>query len=171
MKNQECYENYPFWIVISANLVFVFIYVIGALVIYQIGIIWFVLYLLYVLLLEVKILRASCIHCYYYGKCCAFGKGKLSRLLFKKGDSNTFRRKQVTWKDVVPDLMVTIIPIIVGVVLLILDFKWLLLLGVILLLLLSSIGNGVIRGSLACSDCKQLELGCPAQQLFSKTKS
>ena len=74
-------------------------------------------------------------------------------------------------RDLVPDLMVTIIPIIVGVVLLILDFKWLLLLGVILLLSLSSIGNGVIRGSLACSDCKQLELGCPAQQLFSKTKS
>jgi len=117
MESKECYEDYPFWIVISANLVAVSVYTIGALVIYQVGVIWLVLYLLYVLFLEVKLLRASCIHCYYYGRCCAFGKGKLSSLLFKKGDSNKFSQKQVTWKDMIPDLMVSIIPIIVGIVL------------------------------------------------------
>ena len=170
MKSNECYENYPVWIVTSANLVSVSIYTIGALVIYQVGVIWLVLYLLYVLFLEAKLLRTSCVHCYYYGKCCAFGKGKLSSLLFNKGESDKFSQKQVTWKDMVPDMMVSLIPIIVGVLLLILDFDWLLLSGVIVLILLTSIGNSLIRGSLACRYCKQLELGCPAQQLFNKTK-
>jgi hypothetical protein len=27
-----------------------------------------------------------------------------------------------------------------------------------------------VRGQLACKYCKQRELGCPAEQLFSKTK-
>ncbi|MFC1952143.1 hypothetical protein ACFLV8_00710 [Chloroflexota bacterium] len=170
MKSNECYESYPVWVIIIANLVSVCVYTIGALIIYQIGTIWFVLYLLYILLLEVKLLRTGCINCYYYGKYCAFGKGKLSRLLFKKGNPDIFSQKQIAWKDTVPDILVSVIPVTIGVVLLILNFNWLLLLGVIILLLLTSIGNGVTRGSLACKHCKQLELGCPAQQLFNKNK-
>ena len=170
MRSSECYESYPVWVVIIANLVSMCVYTIGALITYQIGIIWFILYLLYILLLEVKLLRTGCTNCYYYGKCCAFGKGKLSRLLFKKGNPEIFSQKQITWKDMVPDILVSVIPIIIGVVLLIVDFHWLLFSGVILLLLLTSVGNGVIRGSLACKHCKQFELGCPAQQLFNKNK-
>jgi len=170
MKNNTCYKNYPLSIVIAANLFSLSIYAIGALIISQIGIIRLILYLVYILLLEIKLLKTACTTCYYYGKLCAFGKGKLSSLLFKKGNPNLFTQRKITWKDIVPDLMVSIIPIIVGIVLLIIDFNWWLLAGVIVLLLLTSIGNGLIRGSLACKHCRQLELGCPAQQLFSKNK-
>jgi len=170
MKSNTCYKNYPLSIVIAANLFSLSIYAIGALIISQIGIIRLILYLVYILLLEIKLLKTACTTCYYYGKLCAFGKGKLSSLLFKKGNPNLFTQRKITWKDIVPDLMVSIIPIIVGIVLLIIDFNWWLLAGVIVLLLLTSIGNGLIRGSLACKHCRQLELGCPAQQLFSKNK-
>ena len=57
---------------------------------------------------------------------------------------------------------------LVGIVLLIRDFSWLVLAMVILLLFLATLGNGVIRGSLACKYCKQREIGCPAEQLFAK---
>ena len=170
MKSNTCYENYPFPIVFASNLVSISIYTIGALVIYQIGIVWLVLYLIYILFLELKLLKTACTACYYYGKLCAFGKGKLSSLFFKKGDPNLFIKRKITWKDIIPDFMVSVIPIIAGIVLLIIDFNWWLLAGVIVLILLTSVGNGIIRGSLACRHCKQLELGCPAQQLFNKTK-
>jgi hypothetical protein len=41
---------------------------------------------------------------------------------------------------------------------------------VIMLVLLSTIGNSFVRGSLACRYCKQRDLGCPAEQLFNKNK-
>jgi len=41
-----------------------------------------------------------------------------------------------------------------------------------ILLVLSFGGNAFIRGSFACNYCKQKEIGCPAEKLFSKkTKS
>jgi hypothetical protein len=66
--------------------------------------------------------------------------------------------------------MVSLIPILVGIVLLIIHFNLLILLAVLLLVLLSSIGNSFVRGSLACKYCKQKELGCPADKLFNKKK-
>jgi hypothetical protein len=64
--------------------------------------------------------------------------------------------------------MVSIFPAIGGIVLLVRDFSWLILLLLITLLALSSGGNAVIRGSFACRHCKQREIGCPAERLFSK---
>jgi hypothetical protein len=60
---------------------------------------------------------------------------------------------------------------VLGIVLLIRTFNLLLLVLVILLFLLAFIGNGLIRSSLACKYCKQKEIGCPAEQLFSKKKA
>lgn len=171
MKKTSCYENYPFWMIILSNLVSVAIYAIGAYIIYTIHLVWLILYVLFIIWLEVQLLRKSCVNCYYYGKACAFGKGKLASLFFKKGEPKTMSQKQSTWKDILPDILVSAIPIIAGVVLLIIDFNWVILVMVLLLLLLTSIGNGIIRGSLACRFCAQREIGCPAEQLFKRNKS
>ncbi|MFC1917662.1 hypothetical protein ACFLXH_03315 [Chloroflexota bacterium] len=171
MKEIKCYENYPLWIVLLSNIVSFTIYATGAFVIYRIGWIWLILYVLYIAWLEIRLLRRSCVNCYYYGKVCAFGKGKVSRLFFKKGDTNRFKKDKITWKDIVPDFMVSLIPIVAGVILLVIDFNWLLLSMVLLLLLLSSTGNGLIRGLLACQYCRQREIGCPAEQLFNRNKA
>jgi hypothetical protein len=66
--------------------------------------------------------------------------------------------------------MVSIIPMIAGVALAIMDFEWLLVSLVVVLFLLAFPGNGYIRGSLACRHCKQRSIGCPAEQLFSNPK-
>jgi hypothetical protein len=50
----------------------------------------------------------------------------------------------------------------------IIEFDWLILAAVILLMLLSTAGNGFIRGNLTCRYCGQKELGCPAYKLFNK---
>ncbi len=171
MKEFECFENYPYWIIIISNLLQLSIYTIGIIIIKPLGIIWLLIYLAYIVFLEVRLLRKSCINCYYYGKRCAFGKGKLCSLFFKKGDIKKFAwSDNITWKDLIPDMLVAIIPVIIGIVRLIMDFNWLLLLFVILLFLLVSKGNELVRGSLACKYCKQREINCPAEKMFNKEK-
>lgn len=169
MEKIECYENYPYWIIIVSNLLQLAIYTIGIIIIKPLGIIWLLIYLAYLVFLEIRLLRKSCVDCYYYGKRCAFGKGKLSSFFFKKGNKEGFTGN-LTWKDLLPDMLVAIIPIIIGIVRLIMDFNWILLSLIILLFLLVSTGNGLVRGSLACKYCKQREINCPAERLFNKEK-
>jgi len=76
----------------------------------------------------------------------------------------------ITWKDLLPDMLVAIIPLIIGIVMLIINFNWILLFIVILLFLLVSKGNELVRGSLACKYCKQREIDCPADKMFNKEK-
>ncbi len=169
MKETECFEDYPYWIIIISNLLQLTIYTIGIIIIKPLGIIWVLFYLTYIAFFEIRLLRKSCVNCYYYGKRCAFGKGKLCSLFFKKGNPENFAGN-FTWKDLLPDMLVAIIPLIIGIVMLIINFNWLLLSLIILLFLLVSTGNGFVRGSLACKYCKQRELGCPAEKLFNKEK-
>ncbi|MBN2121972.1 hypothetical protein JW721_02855 [Candidatus Micrarchaeota archaeon] len=166
----ECFEQYPAWIILASNLVSLGIYAIGAYILYQIGTAWMALYLLCALILEIRLLKKSCTNCYYYGKPCAFGKGRLASLLFKKGKPEKFSNAPASWAEILPDLMVSLIPLLAGIALLIAKFDFLLLLLVLLLFALSSAGNGFIRGSLACRHCRQRELGCPAEKLFNKKK-
>jgi len=170
MEQPKTYEKFPCWIMLISNFVSIAIYLIGAFIISKIGLIWLGLYLLYILGLEIRLMGRSCVNCYYYGKHCAFGKGKLSSLFFKKGNPNNFIKDKITWKDILPDFLVSIIPLIVGIILLMLNFDWLLLILIVLLAILTSAGNGFVRSSLACKYCKQGEIGCPAEQLFNKKK-
>lgn len=169
MEEIEGYENYPFWLVLSGNLLALSIYGIGIFIIAQIGLVWVFFYLLFILLIEYRLLKYSCKYCFYYGKYCAFGKGKLCALFFKKGDPEIFINKEITWKSFIPDFLVFLIPLISGIVLLLIKFKWGFLLILGLLFLLGFMGNAIIRGNLACKYCKQREIGCPAVKFFSKT--
>lgn len=166
MEN-HCYENYPLKIVVLSNLLSISIYITGAFIIYQIGWLYSTLYLIYCLILEIKLLKTGCVNCYYYGKTCGFGKGRLSALFFKKGDPSKFTQKELKWKDMLPDMLVFIIPTLAGIFLLLSNFTWLILALILVLLTLSLFGNALIRG-LTCNKCKQRDLGCPAQDLFQK---
>ena len=167
---QHTYENYPRRIVLVSNLNAVAISIIGAIIIFQIGIFWFIIYILYVIYMEFRLLQKSCRNCWYYGKYCAFGKGKLSALIYPKGKPEKFLSKKITRKDLVRDALISVIPIIIGIVLLTNSFNRRILIGIIVIALLMTQGNSCIRWQLACKHCKQGELGCPAKQLFDKTK-
>lgn len=117
---KQTFENYPCWIIVISNLVSVLIYIIGAYIVFQLGIVWLLLYLCYILVLEFRLMKKSCVNCYYYGKFCAFGKGKISSLFFKKGDSKEFCKRKMAWKDLLPDFLVSLIPLVVGIILLVL---------------------------------------------------
>jgi hypothetical protein len=171
MENMGDYERYPAWIVVVCNLVALAIYAIGATILSALTPWLSVPYLLYCLWLEIRVLQKSCVNCAYYGRACGFGKGKLCALLFRRGDPHRFAARQITWVDVLPDFLVSIVPIAGGIILLVRRFDWLILIWMIALLLLSFGGSAVVRGSLVCKHCQQRAIGCPAEKLFGQKKT
>jgi hypothetical protein len=170
MELTKTHENFPVWIVILSNLVSISIYISGFVITLQLGWIAAVLFLVFIVSFEYRLISKHCVNCYYWGKTCGFGKGRLSSFFFKKGDPTKFCDKKMSWKDMIPDLLISLIPLIIGIILMIFKFEFILLLAVIILILLTTIGNGFIRGKLTCRYCRQRELGCPADELFNKDK-
>ena len=106
MEALKPYENFPFSMVLFALLVNVSIYAFGVAILSGFGIIMALLYLLYCLGIEIHVMKMSCVYCYYYGKWCAFGRGKVAPLLFKQGDPERFTSKCISWKELLPDMLV-----------------------------------------------------------------
>ena len=170
METIKRYENYPIWVVLLSNLVSLAIYGLGFVIIFRLDLIFSIFYLIYILILEYRLMRFHCINCFYHGKICGFGKGRLSSWFFKKGDISRFCLKEMTFKDMIPDILISLIPLVIGITLLVVKFDFILLFILLILLILTTIGNGFIRGTLTCKYCKQKELGCPADRLFNKNK-
>lgn len=170
MNGSARYEDYPIWMVVLSNAFSLSIYAIGAYVLWNLSPFVSLLFLAYCAILEVRVLKHSCPGCYYYGRTCCFGKGRLCALLFEKGDPGSFIGKKVSWYDVLPDFLVTIIPIVGGAVLLVIDFSLILVALLLILLVLGFAGSAFIRGTYACRYCRQRDLGCPALSLFEKKR-
>lgn len=167
MTRSQVYENFPAWIVLVCNLVSWSIYAVGAYILAALWI-WLLLpYLLYVLWLEVRLLQNACVDCAYYGKVCAFGKGKLCAQAFKRGDPRRFAEHEVTWAEMLPDFLVSLIPLGGGIALLVTEgWDWVIVGLLVVLLALAFVGMGFARGALACRYCRQREIGCRAYEMF-----
>ncbi len=170
MNEIRTYSSFPLRYVLAANAVSLSIYALGAVIVSGLGPWAVALYLLFCLGVEANVLRKSCVNCFYYGKTCAFGKGRLCALLFKKGDPKRFAAKEITWLSLLPDFMVVLIPVVVGSVLFVVNFSWRRSVLLLLFLLISFAGNAAVRSSFACKYCKQREIGCPAEKLFAQRK-
>jgi hypothetical protein len=168
MEKPTTYERFPVGQVVLCGLFTVAIYALGAYILAGFGAWAPIVYVGYCLWIEFRILQASCANCYYYGKLCGLGRGVVCALLFKKGDPDRFLARQPSWRDVLPDMLVVVLPIVGGIVLLVRDFSWTRLGVMIVLLALYFAGNALTRGAFACKHCKQRELGCPAQELFQR---
>ena len=168
MEITKTHDNFPFWIVILSNSVSILIYISGFIITFSLSWIAAIIYLSFILALEFRLLSKHCVNCYYWSKTCGFGKGRLSSLFFKRGDPLKFCENSFTWKDMIPDLLVFLIPLLTALVLMIIRFNIILLFATIVLIVFTTVGNGFIRGNLTCKYCKQRETGCPAEQLFSK---
>ena len=168
MESAKTYENYPVGTVILSNIISLTIYGLGFVIMHRLGWLISVLYLLYIAAFEFRLIRYHCTNCYYFGRTCGFGKGRLSAIFFKKGDPAKFCSKAMSWKDMIPDLLISLIPLVTGIVLMIMKFNIILLFVLLILIILTTTGNGYIRGKKTCNYCKQRELGCPADKLFNK---
>jgi hypothetical protein len=89
-------------------------------------------------------------------------------VLFKQGDPQLFAADEISWAAMLPDFLVFISPLVGGIILVVMEFTWLLVALLGLFAILAFGGTAVIRRSFACKHCKQREIGCSAEQLFSK---
>ncbi len=166
MENER-FEQFPAWMVAVSVLHALSIYALGLLILWAAGPLVVGAYVVLCLWLEANTLRTGCRDCFYYGKRCAFGRGLVAARIVKRGQPERFAARCITWRALVPDLLVGLVPLLGGIVLSITAFTWWRLLALAVLVFLSSVATGYVRGSLACPHCKQMELGCPAQKLFA----
>jgi len=167
---ERMHQNYPWWIVLVAQGASLVLYLLGAWILAGFGWPVAVLYLGFCAIVEFALLRGSCRHCHYYGRRCAFGRGRLCALLFPPGDPERFRCRQISLRDLLPDLLVPALPVAGGLIRLALGFDWALLAAVAATALVATAGAGTIRERLACPHCRQRELGCPAAQFFARRR-
>jgi hypothetical protein len=170
MEISKTYENFPPWVGVISNLVSITIWSLGILILSGIHWIVAVFYFIFISVLEYRLLSRHCTSCYYWDKTCGIGKGRISSRFFRRSYSSEFCTKNITWTDMIPDMLVSFVPIIAGIVLLIIKFDFIILSAVVLMFILTTAGNALIRRNFACKYCRQRELGCPAEKLFSKTK-
>ena len=171
MKKPKIYDNYPLWIVILANILMLAVYVAGAYIMFALSQITGFLYVAYLVLLELNYFKEGCTCCCYYGKLCAFGKGAVAAMLFKEGDPEKFCERELSFKDFIPQVLVVLIPLIVGTAILISrGFNLLILIAMIYPVFSWFAVNPFLYGKLACLHCKQGSICCPALKFFIKEK-
>lgn len=170
MKNKlKIYDSYPLWIVILANILILAVYVAGAYIMFALSLITGILYVAYLVFFELHYFKEGCSCCFYYGKLCAFGKGIVAAKFFKKGDPKKFCERELGFKDFIPQILVVLIPLIVGIALLISrGLNLPILIAMIYPVFSWFVINPILYGKLACIHCKQGSICCPALNFFIK---
>jgi len=160
-------ENYSRKIICMNLLITFFSCFIGTLVIYSFNSIAGICYGISCILTIIVSLKLRCSYCFYYGKKCGFGFCILSKIFFSQGESKEFNNS----KNVIPVLIfsmcASIIPVIMGIVLLIVNFSVFHLIYFILYIFVAFLPNFFMRNKV-CERCEQGKLGCPAYDKISK---
>lgn len=172
MEQNKYYENYPFSTVCICSGQTILSYILGTWILFLVNE-WlgfgYILLWLFSLLISMKL---RCCYCYYYGRTCSFSLlSKLAGMIFNKGDPQEFKSSKKVMPVAAVSFIVSLLPLVGGVILNIMNFSWLnvLLLGVYILS--AFLVSFPIRGSLSCKHCKQGELGCPAYRRMTRDKN
>jgi hypothetical protein len=100
-----------------------------------------------------------CTNCYYYGRWCPTGWGKLAALLFAQGSIAKFGTSVGVRLAPVTYGLLSLIPLVLGIIALVTDFTVTELVIVVLLLAVSGY-SAVGNRKKSCADCK-MRLICP----------
>jgi hypothetical protein len=168
-KENEKYENYPIKIVCISATLTILSYLFGTVVFYILHPILGILFLCLVISTIIISMKLRCTHCYYLGKYCNFGLGKLAALLFKKGDPSEFKNPKLVITTAIVSFGTMLLPIIAGIIIILMDltvFSLSLFLGYILI---GIAPNFVVRGRF-CEKCVQGQLGCPSYEQMIKRR-
>jgi hypothetical protein len=127
---------------------------------------WFVyplvawIYLAAALIMIFVVLRKLvCTNCYYHGKQCALGWGKVSALFFNPGSIDQFSTCAGIKAAPITYGLLTLIPLVLCIIALVQEVT-VLKVAVLVLLLALAVYSGVINRKVACTNCK-MRLICP----------
>jgi hypothetical protein len=153
-------ESFPLSRVIFANvlmLVWIGLGTIACWFIYPV-VAW--IYLAAAIIMVFVVLRKLvCTNCYYYGKQCALGWGKISALFFSPGNIEEFSTCAGVKAAPITYGLLTLIPLVLCIVALV-QAVTALKVAVLVLLLAVSVYSGAIGRKVACTNCK-MRLICP----------
>jgi hypothetical protein len=90
-KKEAGFEEYPISTIMVENLAFILWIVLGALAASYVSMEIAIAYVAFAAIMLLFVLRKLlCTHCHYYGKWCHIGWGKLTALLFARGNPEEF---------------------------------------------------------------------------------
>ena len=109
--------------------------------------------------------KLLCTHCYYYGKWCGIGWGKLAALFFKPGHMEDFNNGMGQRIAPLTYGILSLVPIILLIISMFQGFSIFKVI-VLLLLILISVYSGTISRKGACTECKMRYScrGCAVKQ-------
>lgn len=147
-------EEYPLPVVLFGNFMMLLWIGLGTLACYFLSPVAAWVYLGVSLVTVFIVLRgAVCTRCYYYGKRCHIGWGKLASLFFKKGKIEELN--DCIGAKAAPAVygLLSLVPLALGTISAIMDFS---VIKIIVLVVLLSIGfySGAISRKSACAECK-----------------
>jgi hypothetical protein len=153
-------EKYPASIVITENLAIILWLLFGTMILFQVSIILGIVYVTAALIMILFVMRKLiCTKCYYYGKRCHVGWGKISGLLFKEGAIEEFTG--CPGQKVAPLLfgLLALLPVVFGIISMVRDFS---VYKIVLfsLLIVVVVYSSVISRKNSCAKCK-MRLVCP----------
>ena len=152
-------EEYPRSSAILGNLVMLLWFTLGTIACWFLSPLLAWIYLGFALVMVYVVLRKLvCVNCYYYGRWCSIGWGKLCALMFESGDIHDFDRSIGQRLAPATYGVLSLVPLILLIVSLVLAFSPSKL--VVLLLFLLVCGYSATAGrKRACADCK-MRLTC-----------
>jgi len=155
---RDCgYENFPLKIVKIRAGIAGAILVTGTIATGTLNVFFGVLYLLYSIIIVLRIAAAVCNKCYYHGKWCDSGLGKLSGLISSRGSVSAFAGK--ARKTTLFLVAMVLFPLLCGFAAVFSDFSVLALFG--FLGFIASLGAFIYTNSkMACVNCKMAGI-CP----------
>ena len=137
------------WIALGATACWFFLPLIG------------LIYVVFALVMVFIVLRKLvCPNCYYHGKCCHMGWGKLSSLLFKEGNIEDFPTSIGLKVAPLTYGLLTLIPLILIVISIFQEFLVSTKVIILVILLAISFYSGTVGRKKACVVCK-MRLICP----------
>jgi hypothetical protein len=160
-------EQHPLGRIIIGNLAMLIWFTLGTLACWYFYPIFGFVYLVVALILVYVVLRKLvCVNCYYFDKWCGIGWGKLSALMFKKGNFEKFPTSIGLKLAPATYGLLMIVPLILLIVSIIQGFSWYKII-VLVLLLIISLYNGRLGRKVLCSQCK-MNVICPGSAVKKK---
>jgi len=162
-------EEYPKLGIIFGNFVMILWIILGTIACYFFHPLIALIYLVFAVIMIFLVLRKLvCTNCYYYGKWCPVGWGKLSALFFKKGSIEKFSTGLGIKLAPFTYGLLTLIPVVLIIISVIQKFDTSKII-VLILLILISFYSGAISRKKSCQNCK-MRLICPGCAAKIKNK-
>ncbi|MFX0099794.1 MAG: hypothetical protein ACFFCS_09435 [Candidatus Hodarchaeota archaeon] len=169
MSENECLESFPVLTIVIGNIITISSVVLGTAVIYFLDFVFSMVYVgLYVLLIILSV-RFRCSYCYYCGKRCPSGMGKLVKRKYQSVYNKEFNNSINYGIVGIFSFAMIMLPIVVGIISLIVSYELIRIAILIFYGIVAFVPNMFLKGD-RCKKCKQGVLGCPATRKGQEKK-